>query len=88
MDVDAQVWLPTENTTQTGTDRGTNPTKTVTYFAGLRGAPSGFATSKYAEEKGADDDGKTNDDENEHEEEAKASDAKETPAILSYTFEL
>ncbi|KDO22924.1 hypothetical protein SPRG_11768 [Saprolegnia parasitica CBS 223.65] len=84
-DVDAQVWLPAENATQTGTDRGTNPTKTVTYFAGLRGAPSGFATSKYAEEKGADDDGKTNDDE---QDEAKASDAKETPAILSYTFEL
>ncbi|KDO18696.1 hypothetical protein SPRG_15983, partial [Saprolegnia parasitica CBS 223.65] len=61
------------------------PTKTVTYFAGLRGAPSGFATSKYAEEKGAEDDGKTNDDE---QDEAKASDAKETPAILSYTFEL
>ncbi|OQR92109.1 hypothetical protein ACHHYP_04047 [Achlya hypogyna] len=73
-DVDSQVWLPQNNASQTGHDKGTNPTKTVTYFAGLRGSPAGHATSQFAEEK--DDDGKHDDD------------AKETPAILSYTFEL
>ncbi|OQR93249.1 hypothetical protein THRCLA_08495 [Thraustotheca clavata] len=75
---ETQVWLPQDNTTQTGHDKGTNPTKTVTYFAGLRGIPEGYKTSKYAEEK-ENDDGKTDEDEK--------CDSQQ-PAILSFTFDL
>ncbi|KAF0683601.1 Aste57867_24367 [Aphanomyces stellatus] len=71
-DVDQQVWLPTDNTTQTGHDKGTNPTKTITYFAGLRGTPSDKRASKYVD----DDD----------EKESKDDDGR--PAIVSYTFDL
>ncbi|TMW58568.1 hypothetical protein Poli38472_010127 [Pythium oligandrum] len=38
-EVDTQVYLPTENTTQTGKERGTNPPRVTTYFAGLRNGP-------------------------------------------------
>ncbi|CAK4634879.1 unnamed protein product [Aphanomyces euteiches] len=74
-DVDQQVWLPADHATQTGHDKGTNPTKTIAYFAGLRGTPSDqkHAPSKFVQ------DGKEDDEK----------DATEgRPAIVSYTFDL
>ncbi|RHY17591.1 hypothetical protein DYB36_004259 [Aphanomyces astaci] len=75
--VEQQVWLPTDGTTQTGHDKGTNPTKTITYFAGLRGTPSDKKTaSAYVE----DGDGKEGGEEQEEH--------AVRPAIVSYTFDL
>ncbi|CAK4870941.1 unnamed protein product [Aphanomyces euteiches] len=74
-DVDQQVWLPADHATQTGHDKGTNPTKTIAYFAGLRGTPSDqkHAPSKFVQ------DGKEDDEK----------DATEgRPAIVSYKFDL
>ncbi|KAG9403698.1 hypothetical protein AC1031_005185 [Aphanomyces cochlioides] len=90
-DVDQQVWLPADHATQTGHDKGTNPTKTIAYFAGksvpptiaitttvgLRGTPSDQKNvpSKFVQ------DGKEDD--------IDEKDATEgRPAIVSYTFDL
>lgn len=71
-DVDTQVYLPTQNSSQTGKECGTNPARTVTYFAGLR---SGKVDTG---------DGETG---NNGEDEAKHTEENQ-PAIISYTFEL
>jgi hypothetical protein len=36
---ETQVYLPTDDATQTGVSTGTNPPQSVNYIAGLRGAP-------------------------------------------------
>ncbi|ETW00015.1 hypothetical protein H310_07455 [Aphanomyces invadans] len=77
-DADQQVWLPTDGTTQTGHDRGTNPTRTITYFAGLRGMPTDKTMPAYlADDASKHDDGGKDDD-----------DDVVRPAIVSYAFDL
>lgn len=71
-EVDTQVYLPTENETQTGKECGTNPARTVTYFAGLRSGKVDAAD---------DDENNGGADESKHAE-------NNQPAIISYTFEL
>lgn len=73
-EVDTQVYLPAEHATQTSKESGTNPARTVTYFAGLR---SGKVATGDEEEDGgkhSEDDGG---DANQH-----------RPAVIAYTFEL
>ncbi|CAK4084531.1 unnamed protein product [Aphanomyces euteiches] len=92
-DVDQQVWLPADHATQTGHDKGTNPTKTIAYFAGKSGVPPTIAITttttvvglrgtpsdqKHAPSKFVQD-GKEDDEK----------DATEgRPAIVSYKFDL
>ncbi|GAB9476403.1 hypothetical protein Gpo141_00013469 [Globisporangium polare] len=73
-EVDTQVYLPRESETQTGKECGTNPARTVTYFAGLRSGKVDAAA----------DDGENNG--GVHDESKHAEDNQ--PAIISYTFEL
>lgn len=72
-EIDTQVYLSTENSSQTGKECGTNPTRTVTYLAGLR---SGKVYTGALDGNGK----------QEHEDESKC--AEDQPAIISYTFEL
>ena len=46
---DSQVYLPRDNTTQTRSDRGTNPKRVHTYIAGLRNGDSTQYATKYAD---------------------------------------
>lgn len=51
-EADAQVYLPTDTTTQTAKEQGTNPPRVTTYFAGLRsGKVPGDQESKDGEEQ-------------------------------------
>ncbi|KAJ0408952.1 hypothetical protein P43SY_002831 [Pythium insidiosum] len=75
-EVDTQVYLPAENSTQTGKERGTNPPRVTTYFAGLRSGK--VYTGEAAEGKVADED----------ESHVDAKETEDRPAIISYTFEL
>ena len=54
-DNDAQVYLPREAGTQTGISVGSNTTRVVRYFAGLRGTPDAVveAATAAAMERGA-----------------------------------
>lgn len=76
-EADTQVYLPTENSTQTGKERGTNPPRVTTYFAGLR---SGKATTTAKSDDDNDDGGKNNDEDD--------TDRDYESAIISYSFEV
>lgn len=76
-EADTQVYLPAENSTQTGKERGTNPPRVTTYFAGLR---SGKVTTKAKSEDDDEDDGGKNNDEDDL--------GENEPAIISYSFEV
>lgn len=81
-EVDTQVYLPADGASQTSKERGTNPARTVTYFAGLRSG-SVFTND--------DDDGKQQDegDDDNRSSSSKQRTASETqPAVIAYTFEL
>ncbi len=45
-DNDSQVYLPRHNSTQSAKEAGTNPVRSVTYLAGLRGGASTIAGAK------------------------------------------
>ncbi|TYZ58332.1 hypothetical protein PybrP1_000030 [[Pythium] brassicae (nom. inval.)] len=77
-EADTQVYLPAEHATQTSKERGTNPARTVTYFAGLRSGSmvTGGATDADSGKHG--DDG-VNEDGDDH---------QPRPAVVAYTFEL
>jgi hypothetical protein len=74
-EVDTQVYLPQENATQTGKDKGTNPPRVTTYFAGLRSGKVPQAESKH-------------DDDDEQQEDEKDCKDEKRPVIVSYSFEL
>lgn len=74
-ETDTQVYLPAEHATQTAKERGTNPARTVTYFAGLRSGNVATGPDTVDDRKHADDDDGANDNQS-------------RPAVIAYTFEL
>ncbi|RLN31697.1 hypothetical protein BBJ28_00008156 [Nothophytophthora sp. Chile5] len=88
-EVDTQVYLPTDSSCQTSHTRGTNPPRTVTFFAGLRSGhvydveDAKRAEAKEAKDAAAGGDHKTS---RRYDDESKERDNQ--PAVVSFSFDL